>query len=104
MDRTPIAAMFLELRPGMVLLSSSGSWEASGRSGPVEDFADIRVYYLTEGREMCVIRDGKRDIHHILEREQLCAFPCRRAEIESLWSRPAYGARQETHAAGKSVS
>ena len=42
------------------------------RSWPVEDFEDIRVYYLTEKDEVRIVRvlHGKRDIQRILEREE----------------------------------
>jgi toxin ParE1/3/4 len=43
------------------------------RSWPVEDFGEIRVYYLAEEKEVRVIRvlHGQRDIQRILEREQV---------------------------------
>jgi toxin ParE1/3/4 len=42
------------------------------RSWPVEEFEDIRIYYLGQGDEVQVIRvlHGKRDITRILEREE----------------------------------
>jgi plasmid stabilization system protein ParE len=42
------------------------------RSWPVEEFEDIRIYYLAQGDEVRVIRvlHGKRDIARILEREE----------------------------------
>ncbi|MGH9470867.1 MAG: type II toxin-antitoxin system RelE/ParE family toxin [Terriglobia bacterium] len=42
------------------------------RSWPVEEFEDIRVYYLAQGNEVRVIRvlHGKRNIARILEREE----------------------------------
>ena len=42
------------------------------RSWLVEEFEDIRVYYLTEKDQVRIIRvlHGKRDIQRILEREE----------------------------------
>ncbi len=42
------------------------------RSWPVEEFEDIRIYYLAEEGALRVIRvlHGKRDIRRILEREE----------------------------------
>lgn len=42
------------------------------RSWPVEEFEDIRIYYLAEESALRVIRvlHGKRDIRRILEREE----------------------------------
>jgi len=42
------------------------------RSWPVEEFEDVRIYYLAEENVLRVIRvlHGKRDIQRILEREQ----------------------------------
>lgn len=42
------------------------------RLWPVEEFEDIRIYYLAQGNEVWIIRvlHGKRDIVGILEREE----------------------------------
>jgi toxin ParE1/3/4 len=50
----------------------SNSSLAGLRSWPVEEFEDIRVYYLTEKDEVRIVRvlHGKRDIQSILEREE----------------------------------
>ncbi len=42
------------------------------RSWPVEEFEDVRIYYLAQEDEVRVIRvlHGKRDITRILNREQ----------------------------------
>ena len=42
------------------------------RSWPVEEFEDIRIYYLVEENTLRVVRvlHGKRDIRRILEREE----------------------------------
>jgi toxin ParE1/3/4 len=42
------------------------------RSWPVEEFEDLRVYYLVEENKLRVVRvlHGKRDVRRILEREQ----------------------------------
>ncbi len=50
----------------------SNEWLAGLRSWPVEEFEDIRIYYVAQESEVRVIRvlHGKRDIQRILEREE----------------------------------
>jgi toxin ParE1/3/4 len=42
------------------------------RSWPVQEFEDLRIYYLTKGDIVRVVRvlHGKRDINRILEKER----------------------------------